>query len=291
MKENTVWPQGQKFALCITHDIDRVDKKWWHNVYYYYKTKNKYHIKTIFKNKNLKPYWNFDTIIGIEEKYNVRSTFFFLNETKRTNIFKPSTYKLTFGNYSIHDPRIIRLMQQLDSQGWEIAVHGSYDSYTNEELLRIEKQTLESIIKKPISGVRQHYLRLDNTSTWRYQESAGFLYDASFGYTDRIGFKDGIDLPFVPKNQNLVVLPLTVMDGPLFSKYSLEEAWNQCQELIDQASENHSLITILWHNNRFNEDEYPGQTKVFEMIISECRNRGAWIAPCREIASWWMNGR
>lgn len=228
--------------------------------------------------------------MNIEEKFGVRSTFFFLNESKRTNIFRPSTFKLTLGNYSIHDPRIVKIIRQLDALGWEIAVHGSYDSYDDPDMLKKEKTTLESILSKPIIGVRQHYLRLKIPNTWAYQKKAGFLYDSSYGYTDRVGHREGRHIPFAPDNDNFIVLPLTIMDGPLFSNFSLEDAWKRCNALIEDAENNNSLLNILWHNNRFNDDEFPGQTKVFEKIISECLDRGAWVAPCRDIATWCMDG-
>ena len=68
----------------------------------------------------------------IEEKLNVRSTFFFLNESKKFNILRPKTYELTLGNYNIHDKKIINAIKLLDAGGWEIGVHGSYDSYRSD---------------------------------------------------------------------------------------------------------------------------------------------------------------
>jgi peptidoglycan/xylan/chitin deacetylase (PgdA/CDA1 family) len=282
------WPEDRKFALCLTHDVDRVDKSWWHCLYYFLETKNPYQIKSVFTKKREMPYWNFERIMDIEREYGVRSTFFFLNETKRVNFFKPSTYALTFGHYKINDPRIIEIIKKLDSGGWEIGVHGSYDSYLSKELLIDEKRTLEKIIGKPIIGIRQHYLNLDVPKTWELQKESGFTYDASFGFRDKVDFREERDLPFNPIGGGFLEIPLAIMDGPLFeSSKDIEDAWKKCEKLIDISAERGALLTILWHNNRFNENEYPGQTKIYERIIKECQQRGAWVAKGEEIVEWW----
>lgn len=284
------WPDGKKFALCLTHDIDRVHKSWWHCAYYFLKTQDTYHIKSLFTRKREMPYWNFETIMSIEQKYGVYSTFFFLDESKKTNIFNPSTYKLTFGNYKINDPKIVEIIKKLDSGGWEIGVHGSYDSYLSKDLLIKEKATLEKILGKHVLGVRQHYLNLNIPRTWAIQKEVGFKYDASFGYRDKVNFREGKDIPFKPIGDGFLEIPLTIMDGPLFeSSKNIEDAWQKCQELIDYSEKTGALLTVLWHNNRFNEKEYPGQTWLYEKIILECQKRGAWVATGKEICDWWMS--
>jgi peptidoglycan/xylan/chitin deacetylase (PgdA/CDA1 family) len=230
------------------------------------------------------PYWNFEKIMDIEKKFDVRSTFFFLNETKKIDLFKPSTYKLTLGHYNIDDPRIVRIIRRLDSYGWEIGVHGSYDSYLSKELLLREKKALENVLHKPVLGIRQHYLNLDIPRTWELQKEAGFKYDASFGLRDSIGLRDRIGMPFQPLGDGFIEIPLAIMDGPLFElSKDGRYAWQKCKKLIDLAEERGELLTVLWHNNRFNEKEYPGGTEIYEKIIKEGLERDAWFATCNEI--------
>lgn len=289
MKETHIhWPENRKFALCLTHDIDRVQKSWWHCAYYFLKTGNPYHLTSLFTKGREKPYWNFERIIDIERKYNVFSTFFFLNETKKGNLLRPATYKLAFGNYKIEDPSIIEMVKILDSGGWEIGVHGSYDSYLNKKLLLKEKTTLEKILGKSILGIRQHHLNLEIPRTWELQHAAGFKYDASFGYRDNVGFRDGKEVPFRPFDSlQFLAIPLTIMESPLFeNSNNIEDAWHKCEELINDAEDRGGLLTILWHNNRFNEKEYPGQAGVYEKIIQECKTRSAWIARCSDVFEW-----
>jgi len=83
------WPEGKKFALCLTHDVDRIRKEWWHCLYYFAKTKRMYHLRSLFPQSE-DSYWNIERIMNIEDRYGVRSTFFFLKESKKLEVFKPS---------------------------------------------------------------------------------------------------------------------------------------------------------------------------------------------------------
>lgn len=265
--------------------MDRVDKYWWHCAYYFVKSARLYHLKSLFTREKERPYWNFERIMALEEKHGVRSTFFFLNETKMWEALKIDTFKLAFGNYDLNNPEIVNIINKLDKGGWEIGVHGSYDSYNNKRLLAHEKGELERILKKPVVGIRQHYLRLDIPETWKIQYDIGFKYDASFGFRDKVEFRDGKFLPFKPVGGDFVAIPLAIMDGPLFgsSNNDIEDAWLMCKKMIDYSENHGGILTVLWHNNKFNDDEYPGQIWVYDKIIEECKKRDAWIGTCREV--------
>jgi peptidoglycan/xylan/chitin deacetylase (PgdA/CDA1 family) len=290
MKETfKAWPDGARFALCLTHDVDRVKKFWWHSTYYFLKTGNLHHLKTLFA-KHGEPYWNIEKIMGIEEKLGVRSTFFFLNESKKLKIFRPKTYELALGNYDIFDSQVVEAIRKLDMGGWEIGVHGSYDSYNNVMLLAKEKRELEIIVGKPIMGIRQHYLNLEVPKTWELQREVGFKYDASFGFNDRIGFRDYKTRPFRPFSDEFLEIPLAIMDAPLFDSSSdAEDGWHKCEEQISRAENAEGLLTVLWHNNRFDDEEYSGQGRIYEKIIEECKRRKAWIGTGEDVWSW-FNG-
>jgi len=278
------WPSNKKFAICLSHDVDRVYKTWWQSAYYFMKTRDIYHLKTVF-GKDENPYWNFEKIMLIEGRYNVHSTFFFLNESKKLNPLNPSSYKLALGRYDMNSPEIIELIRELDKNGWEIGVHGSYDSYTNPKLLEKEKETLERIVGHRIVGIRQHYLNLKIPETWKYQYEVGFKYDASFGYRRDIGYRDNRLLPFRPfEDKDFWVVPLTIMDAALFHKYpNVSDARNAVEKILSFAEKNGALVSVLWHQRVFNEKEFPGWSKVYEKIIREGIQKGAWIGTCKEV--------
>ena len=69
---------NKRFVVCLTHDVDRIRKSYQY-ITHFIKTGKLYHIASLFSKKN--PYWKFNKIMEIEERYEVRSTFFFLNES------------------------------------------------------------------------------------------------------------------------------------------------------------------------------------------------------------------
>ena len=277
---NVVWPEGKTFGLCLTHDVDRI-KKTFQVITHFLRDRRFYHFTSVLQDPN--PYWAFDKIIEIERRYDVKSTFFFLNETKKHKIFRPSTYQLTFGRYNIFDPDVVKMIRKLDKQGWEIGLHGSYDSYKNIKLLKKEKKDLEKILKKPIMGVRQHYINLRIPMTWNNQKKIGLKYDSTYGTRKKIGFPKNIYLPFKPFHDQFLVIPFTIMDDFLFKpEISTEQAWDICLNIIDEAEKNGSLVTVIWHTERFNDNEFPGQMMIYERIIEECMKRNAFIGPCKD---------
>ena len=296
---NPNWPDGKKFAVCLTHDVDRIKKT------YQYFTRfarflKKMEIKKAFNeifsfikfyfSKNCKndPYWNFEIIMDIERNFGVKSTFFFLNETGKINIFKPETWQLYLGRYNMKDPEINKLIKKLDSEGWEIGLHGSYNSYKDKNLLKTEKNGVEKILGKRVYGVRQHYGNLKTPETWKLQEELGFEYDSTMGIADCAEFKDNKYLPFYPFDSLFLEIPLTIMEHRLFSSdKNLEELWEDCKKIIEIVEENNGVLTVLWHNRVFKEEEFPGRREIYEIIIRLCKKKGAWITNAYEIAKWW----
>jgi peptidoglycan/xylan/chitin deacetylase (PgdA/CDA1 family) len=271
-----------KFTVCLTHDVDRVYKSYQYITHDIKKFKVN-NLKPLFTKEN--PYWLFDKIMKIEDKYNVRSTFFFLEETIPFKIFSSKNWKYSLGKYKFSDDAIRAILKELDLDGWEIGLHGSYNSFSNLTLLKLEKTRLEDALGKEIFGIRQHFLRLHIPHTWKNQKKAGFIYDASYGLKNQIGFPNKSYYPFIEKNSKLLIIPLALMDGYLFQQTkNVDDAWRKCLEIIDEAENNNAVLVVLWHQRVFYDPDFPGYTKIYEKIISECKRRNALFKLCREVA-------
>lgn len=262
--------------VCLSHDIDRIYKS------YQYLTKPlkalkegniSLFIKRLFSpfyERN--PYWGFDKIIEIESRYEVKSTFFILNESIKVNWFKPSTYILALGRYKIIDERLVDMIHYLSQNGWEIGVHGSYNSYKDLELLRKEKCELENMLGHSVIGIRQHYLNLEE-NTWQLQFEAGFLYDSSFGYNEDIGYKDNRTKPFFPlNNSDFCVIPMVIMDSPFVNS---KDKWRRLDEICDQCESDNGYLVINFHTNTFNELDFPYVASDYESIIRKLKKKNA----------------
>jgi len=299
LKCKPFWPDGKKFAVCLTHDVDEIRKT------YQYLTqavrglkdrklsKTMYQLRSFFTDKIFRrnPYWTFEELMRLEEKLGVRSTFYFLKETAKVDIFKPSTWHHYARRYDFKEPDVASIIRKLSSSGWEIGLHGSYESYQDKEKLKYEKKELEDVLENKVSGIRQHHLNLKIPETWEYQEEAGFEYDTSLGFKGGkgIGFRWGTCFPFHPFNNgrmmSILEIPVTVMD---ISVTPDRNGWRRCLEVINTVEEYGGVLTLLWHHTVFNEKEYPGMRELYEKIISTCREKNGWITNASSIAKWWL---
>ncbi len=267
--------------VALSHDVDRISK---HYQYFTYFLKNflkadfkkaAYHFASFFKEE---PYWNFPEIIKVEDSLNVKSTFFILDETIPFKLFDKSNWQLSLGRYNLHNKKLVETIKHLDKEGWEVGVHGSYNSFNNKELLQKEKSRIEAIVEHEIIGIRQHYLNWDK-NTWQIQKELGFKYDSTWGVTEGIGLKEGKINPFKPFNDYFLSIPLMVMDTPFMS---LKDNWNELMKLISELEKNDGILVLNWHQRVFNEKEFPGYKEFYIKIIEECKKRNAKFATLGE---------
>lgn len=293
------WPEGKKFAVCLTHDIDEVRK-----TYQYFTrpvmhlkkgeiSRSIYHVKSFFKDKikGNNPYWTFENMLALEEELGVRSSSYFLQESGKLNPHKLSSLMLQARKYKFSDPRVSGVMKMMTAGGWEVGLHGSYYSYLSRDKLLSEKQDLEASLGGKVVGTRQHHLNLKFPDTWAYQEEANLGYDTSLGLKNSVGFRWGTCFPFHPLNSktgkmmSLLELPLIIMDTPLLKRKS--GVWENICDLINSVEKQEGLLTILFHHTVFNEKEYPSWYGNYKKIIDTCRDKGAWITNGKEIDRWW----
>lgn len=284
------YPDDRKFAVCLTHDIDDIYPPLRHML-----LSSLYCLKHLdFKGlksqtlwtvngKKQSPYLNFNHIMEIENKYDAKSSFYFITARKDPLRFR----------YDIEDVET-ELGEILDN-GCEVGLHGGYYAYDNFESIKSEKEILENILGKKIIGYRNHYLRFKVPDTWELLTKAGFKYDTSFGYPDMIGFRNGMCHPFKPYNLNknetidILEIPLVIMDGTLFSyAKSFEDAFNTAKKLIDTVEKHNGVITILWHNNTFSWPAMKYWELLYEKILAYCHSKNAWITSGEEIYNWWL---
>ncbi|UWG47980.1 Peptidoglycan/xylan/chitin deacetylase, PgdA/CDA1 family [Halanaeroarchaeum sp. HSR-CO] len=274
------------FALALTHDVDRV-RKTYQALYYAMTRRDPGSLLDLLPGRS--PYWQFQTVMDIESDLGVRSAFYFLDERSLfgerppREWLDPTSWRLYAGRYDLAEREITDTVVELDEGGWEIGLHGSYDSYRNPDQLRREKRRLERILGHPVMGGRQHYLNLKRPDTWKYQAAAGLRYDSSLGSSSEYGF-DGRYEPFRPFDDEFVVFPLTVMEKTLPAVESdPERAWAVCEDLLQEARENAAVMTVLWHPSYFYDRDHPNYGTIYRRLIERALEMGAWVGPPGEI--------
>jgi hypothetical protein len=290
------WPGEKKFAVALTHDVDRVYKTF-NYLPYIFKSINKlnwhelkYHLNNI-RSKRVEdnPFWTFDEITNIENSLGVKSTYYFLDEKGKPKLFNLSSWWIYCGRYDIETQIIQNKIRELHRMGFEIGVHGSFNSFLDAELLQLEKGKIESIIKSKVTGIRQHYLNYDFGITSKIQDKCGFKYDTSIGYkTDSgIGFRRGTSFPFqiiLPDGEisSTLEIPLIIMDVCVNS----ENMQTKCFKIMDNVEKYGGVLTLLWHTDYMNKTLNADNVNLYRSIIIEATKRNAWITRADEIFHW-----
>jgi hypothetical protein len=293
------WPGDAPFALFLSHDIDQIydrelfrvlaDVNHLRRILTQGETGNarlaaRRVLRALFRPK--RTLGDFETILAIEGRHGFRSTFFVLHDRY---------FARQGARFSFNDRAIREIGRRVLAAGGELGVHGGYYRFNDAALYRESLEAVETTFGVRPNGIRNHLLRFTYPNTWRAQAEAGFAYDATYGRPGVLGARSGLPFPFLTfdrPNQrvlDLLELPLTVMDTTLFRHLglagaaALESAWKAVRE----ASTVGGLVTLLWHNNFFNEPEYWDWQMVYEQLLERLASLKPWCATGAEINQWW----
>ena len=160
--------------------------------------------------------------------------------------------------------------------------HPSHSSHLNPVQWESERRAIEAAFGVALTEGRHHYLRFRVPDTWQMWDDAGMKVDGTAGYADAEGFRCGTGDPFSTfdvrrrKALRLRELPLIIMEGTLagYRKVSAEAAQDVFRRYIDVAVRYRMPLTILFHNNSFDEVRWPGWRKTYQAIFDHVRQRG-----------------
>ena len=148
-----------------------------------------------------KLYYNFPEFMEIEEKFQVKSTFFFRTLYENGNVF----------DYENE-------INSLRKGGWEIGLHTDPSSVNDLEKIQKEKAIIEELSHSKVLGNRVHFLKT-NELLLKKLDSLGFLYDSSIK-KDKEDYKSDIGY-FV--QDGIIEFPITFMDAYLFTYMKIKE--------------------------------------------------------------------
>ena len=292
------WPGGAEFALFLSHDIDKIFDR---EPFYVLAALN-HARRLVLRGEGRRvglalrrlgralwtpkaPELDFRTILDIEARHGFRSTFFVLHDVG---------WRRRGSRYAVSSPALRRIADLIAAAGGEIGLHGGFYRFNQAEGYRESREALRAALGVEPVGIRNPFLLFSGAETWAAQQAAGFRYDSTFGYSDRIGPRDGRVWPFFAEDpatgrkMDILELPLTVMDVALFrdrtgGEAALEAAWRAIEPVIAAGG----LVTLLWHNDYFNEPEYRDWQWTYEQLLARLAERKPWCAPGSEIAAFW----
>jgi hypothetical protein len=308
-------PSGHVFAVCLTHDIDfvgirrhKLDPTMWGFVY----RSTIGAVKDVLRRKIslehlilrwravlslplvylgwLEDFWEpFQWYLRVER--GLPATYFLIPFKRRAGekVSSPRASRRATA-YDVAD--IPDWTATLTKEGCEIGVHG-IDAWHSADRGREELARVAGVANAPVTGVRMHWL-LGDAHTASILEQAGYAYDATAGYNQTIGYRNGTAQVFRPLDAtSLLELPLHIQDGALFYPQQLgltePEAEVRCQQLVDNARRSGGVLTLLWHDRSHGPERFWGGFYV--TLIERLRSSGSWFGTAGQVVGWFRQRR
>ena len=292
------WPDGRRWAMAMTHDLDVVDLWPAFTGLRVAELLKKAEIARVAQVLSASASAAFGdpvlaaarNVLAAERTYGIRSTWFIITGT-------PTAATIRAGDitYRTDAPRSRRILEAIGDAGHEFALHGSFATLDHLHLFVDQRERLTVIAQRPIYGVRQHFIRMRPGKTHRGMAAAGFQYDSTFGFSDRNGFRIGLaDVTPVWDNgagRALAIdeVPFVWMDRAL-SKYRGEEdprAWiDDALQLAATCREVEGVWCGIWHPNLAPALGYPGAPEEFRRLCEGLARHNPWSATLGEIVRW-----
>ncbi len=294
----TAWPDGRRWAAAFTHDLDVVS--WWPA--FTLLRMAELAVKRSFAritrvaasavgSIGFDPVFQGVTgVLNQEAHAQIRSTWFILCGT-------PTLKTVRAGDltYRPESAKARGILAQVRAAGHEIGLHGSFATLDDHSAFAEQRRRLESIAAAPVRGIRQHYVRIHPGVTEHAMTAAGFVYDTTFGFPDRNGFRLGV-ADVVPRwdaerNQRIALdeAPFTWMDRALSKYRGVEDpaAWSDdALQLAATAREVGGLWVGLWHPNLTPALGFPDAPAAYAATIAGVLAESPFVAPLDTLVQW-----
>ena len=241
----------KKQYIFLSHDVD-----------WGYEGPSKEHIlqrkdrfdKKLFETTPInKLYRNFSEFMEIEEKFGVKSTFFFRTQYENSN----------YRDY--HDD-----IKEISQNGWEVGLHTDPSSINEIKKIEEERENLEKLTSSKIFGNRVHYLSND-TQLQKKLSELNFIYDSSNRKTKNTILSEDMGYNII---DNIIEFPVTLMDAYLFTHMNIPEEKiipiiKKTLNSSRQLDSDFNVMTILWHDNVLKMKGGRMYSKILEFLSSQ----------------------
>ncbi len=299
----SLWPDDRPFTICLTHDVDLVADR----------LTARQAIRSM-RLSLLGPQGSvrfarpavraaravrhgisrapgtdaLERCVELEREHGVTATYFFTAYPGGEGHRYDCTYDFADACRFRGSPTTVAdVVRTLDREGFEIGLHGSYNSALVPGRLAAEKDALEAATGLLATSTRQHFLHWDVRVTPGFQREAGFSADSTLGFNRNVGFRAGTTLPFFWSGIDLVQLPIAAHDGALLRADALELgvdlARTTLRALLDRIAGVGGVATLVFHPNNLEHDDY---LELYRDTIAYGVEHGAWFATVRELDAW-----
>ena len=262
--------------LAVSHDVDHLHGGWRGAARYHWRAHRPFTAINSVINHFIGKHDPFDNLIAlakiVREETGLASTFYFLGAQGQHPLGPNADYDLS-------SAVVQRQIQELETLGCAIGLHGSFGTSDDDEQLRTELDKLPHLT----AGVRFHFLRFEPTLTPGVLLRAGATHDATLGFAERAGFRHGTAHPFWlydfgrHRSHRVVCHPLHAMDvtfaNPAYQPTPASDIPYRIAELTRAARLCGGTLSLLWHN----EYIVPGEDILGEEIFRQVLRQAASI--------------
>lgn len=238
------------------------------------------------------PWTAIDAYLPLEHAYGAHSTFYFIPFKGRPGraLAEHAVSPRRAAAYDLRGHHYV--VRRLIEAGCEVGVHG-LDAWVDVHAGQAERARVEEAAGQPVAGIRMHYLFYD-ADTFRRLDQAGYAYDSTFGYRNRVGFRAGTLQPFRPRGcDRLLENPVHLEDGCLLSpsaEYAHPgEARAVVCQFLDLAKRHGGCLNVSWHDHSLAPPRLWGET--YRVILEEAVARNAWLARVGDATEWFARRR
>jgi len=309
-----LWPDGTRFAVCLTHDVDVLSARSTPRQVVRHATAGLRRgegahdplrfarppiraARAMRRGLSRSPS-TLDTIelsSSLETAHEATASYFFTMPASGGG----SRYDCTYApedSCTFRGARttVSELIRAIADDGFDVGLHGSYYSAVHPGVLAAERDRFESATGIMPTTTRQHFLHWDIARTPQLQNSAGFTADATLGFNRTVGFRASTALPFrqfdVTADEALPLLevPLVVEDsallGPIAERGGSDHARERVQELVDVTRDVGGAMTFLFHPDKLLN---PDWLELYEWSLRYLAESGAWLTSLGNLEQWW----
>lgn len=215
--------------------------------------------------------WHLDEVVERERAAGIAGHFFAYGgggeRSLRQSLFDPH-YELSAAS------PLAQALGALRGEGFGVGLHQSFESWRDAEAMTDEKHRLERGAGLRVDSCRQHWLRFSWRETWDAQARAGFVMDATLGFNDRPGFRNGAALRFRPWSEargeplGIESVPTVLMDSHLFdyAEYDPRARDEELARWLGEVRAVHGVASVISHPHTLGP-EY-GWRPLFDALVT-----------------------
>jgi len=315
LRSGDLWPEARPFAVCLTHDVDLVSEAVTpqqalrsmrtslngggasrHETLVRLARPGVRAARALYHGIRRAPAADMlELCVELEHGWGVTASYFFTVNRGASGHRYDCVYDFadacTFRGRRMTVGDVARA---LDTEGFDIGLHGSYASAVEPGVLLFEKKALERELGSRVTTTRQHFVHWNVRSTPNLQESAGFAADSTLGFNRNLGARAGTSLPFrwfdveADRPLDLTQVPFLVQDGALFREDALELDDELAEAVIGDAivrtAATGGLLNLVLHPNNLADPRY---LKLFRYTVERALAEGAWFGSIADVNELW----